>query len=43
MRKIIVIGASGLVGSRFIELSKFKDSLLCPSAEDLDITNPNIV
>lgn len=41
--KILVIGASGLVGSRFVELSKFKDSLICPTIEELDITNSNLV
>ncbi|MEK7127512.1 MAG: sugar nucleotide-binding protein [Patescibacteria group bacterium] len=41
--KILVTGASGLVGSRFVELSKFKESLICPRKEELDITNPNLV
>lgn len=38
--KIILIGSSGLVGSRFIELSKYKADFLTPDYIELDITNP---
>lgn len=42
MAKILVIGATGLVGSRFVELSKYKDSLWCPDEKELDITQQNL-
>lgn len=38
--KILVIGSSGLTGSRFMELSKFRNCLVAPSHQDLDITQP---
>lgn len=37
--KILIIGASGLVGSRFIELYLQKEELLTPSVSELDITS----
>lgn len=37
--KILVTGASGLVGSRFVELHADKNELLTPSHAELDITN----
>ena len=37
--KILLIGSSGLVGSRFIELSKFAGEFLTPDYIELDITN----
>lgn len=40
--KILVTGATGLVGSRFVELSMFKDSLVCPDEKELDITRQNL-
>lgn len=43
MSKILLIGSSGLVGSRFIELSKFKDSFLTPDYKELDITDAQSV
>lgn len=39
MAKILVTGASGLVGSRFVELYPAKNHLLIPTHEELDITN----
>ena len=42
MAKILVTGASGLVGSRFVELSKFKNYLITPRREELDITKPDL-
>lgn len=36
--KILITGASGLVGSRFVELSKFKSFITAPSSSELDIT-----
>lgn len=41
--EILVTGASGLVGSRFVELHGNKSELLTPSHEELDITNPKSV
>jgi dTDP-4-dehydrorhamnose reductase len=38
MNKILVTGATGLVGSRFVELHKNKEELLCPTEKELDIT-----
>lgn len=40
--KILITGASGLVGSRFVELSKFKDRLVTPDEKELDITQSNL-
>lgn len=37
--KILVIGASGLVGSRFVELYPNKNKLLTPTVDELDITS----
>lgn len=37
--KILVVGSAGLVGSRFVELTKFKDFLFLPNSTELDITN----
>ena len=37
--KYLVIGGSGLIGSRFIELSKKGDKILSPAEKKLDITN----
>jgi dTDP-4-dehydrorhamnose reductase len=39
MNKILVTGASGLVGSRFVELCSGKYQLLTPDYTELDITN----
>lgn len=39
MGEILVIGASGLVGSRFVELHPNPAELLTPGHEELDITN----
>ena len=41
--KILVTGASGLVGSRFIELHKDKSELLTPPSKLLDICNSKAV
>lgn len=40
--KILVIGTSGLVGSRFVELSKYRDSLILPNKKELNITQSNL-
>jgi len=40
--KVLVTGANGLVGSRFVELSRSFD-LLTPDATELDLTNPDLV
>ncbi|MBI3559131.1 sugar nucleotide-binding protein, partial [Candidatus Gottesmanbacteria bacterium] len=40
--KILIIGSSGLVGSRFVELHKNKDELLTPDHKELDITQENL-
>ncbi len=37
-KKILVTGATGLIGSRFVELHPDKDVLLTPSLSELDIT-----
>lgn len=37
--KVLVTGTSGLIGSRFVELSK-KLELLTPSHEEFDVSNP---
>src|SRR5205823_3200768 len=41
--KILLIGSSGLVGSRFVELFPDKRNLLTPEFSELDITNLNQV
>ncbi len=41
--KILVTGASGLVGSRFVELSKYRDQLVLPDEKQFDITNAGLV
>ncbi|KKT37357.1 MAG: DTDP-4-dehydrorhamnose reductase [Candidatus Collierbacteria bacterium GW2011_GWF2_44_15] len=43
MEKILVTGANGLVGSRFIELSKNKYKFLTPDLPDFDITDVDSV
>lgn len=43
MAKILVVGASGLVGSRFVELYKEKENLLTPSSTEMDITSTKSV
>ncbi len=40
--KILVTGATGLVGSRFVELAK-EYSLYTPTSEEMDINNPSSV
>jgi len=42
-KKTLVIGADGLVGSKFIELHKNKDELLIPSYLDLDLTSKDSI
>ena len=39
MQKVLIIGSSGLVGSRFVELYAHKDELLTPTTTELDITS----
>lgn len=39
-QEILVIGSSGLVGSRFVELSRFKKILRTPTSSELNITKP---
>jgi dTDP-4-dehydrorhamnose reductase len=41
--KILVIGASGLVGSRFVELYKNSGQLLTPNEKKLDITDSSSI
>jgi len=41
--KILVTGSTGLVGSRFVELSEFKNSLLLPNESEMDITSADKV
>lgn len=38
-KKILITGATGLVGSRFVELYPQKENLLTPSTEEVDITS----
>ena len=38
-RLILVTGSEGLVGSRFVKISKFKKFLFCPKLPEFDITN----
>ncbi len=40
--KVLVTGADGLVGSRFVELSK-KFTLLAPSAQEMNLTDANSI
>jgi|SRR3989344_1510312 len=40
---ILVTGATGLVGSRFVELHENKDELLTPSVSEMDITSKESV
>ncbi len=42
-KRVLVIGGSGLVGSRFIELTKLKESILAPKERALDITDASSV
>lgn len=37
----LVTGGSGLVGSRFVELTKHGDEIITPTSEELDITDIN--
>ena len=41
--KILITGATGLVGSRFLELLPEKFEALCPDEKELDITNKELV
>lgn len=43
MKEILVTGNSGLVGSRFAEISRHKNRLLLPSETELDITDKDCV
>lgn len=43
MKKVLVIGASGLVGSRFVELAKNKIDIIPVDEKTLDITNRDAV
>jgi dTDP-4-dehydrorhamnose reductase len=43
MKTILITGGSGLVGSRFIELSSSKYKILSPNQEELDITDRNSI
>ncbi|MBI4099625.1 sugar nucleotide-binding protein [Candidatus Microgenomates bacterium] len=43
MTKVLVLGASGLVGSKFVEASTYKDNILKPSHRDLDLSNKDSV
>lgn len=43
MRKILVTGSTGLVGSKFVGLHPAKEELLTPSHQDLDITSNKAV
>ena len=42
-KKILITGATGLVGSRFVELNEKKEELLTPSLEELDIVSDESV
>lgn len=42
MKEILVTGSSGLVGSRFVELSKYRDQLILPDEKELDITDAEL-
>jgi len=43
MKKILIVGESGLVGSRFVNLYPEKENLLTPDLTQLDITSPESV
>lgn len=43
MGKILVLGASGLVGSRFVDLYHAEAPTITPKSKELDITNPSQV
>ena len=43
MKKVLVIGASGLVGSRFVELAKNKIDIIPVDEKVLDITDKDAV
>lgn len=43
MKKILVLGGSGLVGSRFMALSQKKYSVISPSQNELDILNTQVL
>lgn len=42
-KEILVTGASGLVGSRFVEVSKFRSNIIAPGSSELDITRSESV
>lgn len=41
--KILVLGGSGLVGSRYVELHKDKNELLTPTLEEFNFLNPKLI
>lgn len=43
MKKVLIVGSSSLVGSRFIELAKDKFNLIAVDRQQIDITNKEIV
>ena len=43
MKKVFVTGSAGLVGSRFVELTKDKYNLLTPEINELDLTDKSRV
>ena len=43
MKKVLVIGATGLIGSRFIELAKNKLDIIAVDEKSLDIIDKNAV
>lgn len=43
MKKVAIIGASGLIGSRFCQLAKDKLDLICVDEKQVDITQNNLV
>lgn len=43
MKKALIVGGSGLVGSRFVELYTEKENLLTPNLSELDVTSLNSV
>lgn len=40
IEKILVTGASGMVGSHFVEISSRREKLLTPDEKELDLTDP---
>lgn len=42
-KKILITGAQGLVGSRFVELHEDKDNLLTPSLDEFDFLNKELM